>query len=45
MAPAAPLDRLDPRVRIALRLGAYQLLFLDRVPAYAAVDDAVETCK
>jgi 16S rRNA (cytosine967-C5)-methyltransferase len=39
------LDRLDPRVRIALRLGAYQLLFLDRVPAYAAVDDAVEACK
>jgi 16S rRNA (cytosine967-C5)-methyltransferase len=39
------LDALDPRVRIALRLGAYQLLFLDRVPAYAAVDDAVEACK
>ena len=25
----------------ALRVAAYQLLFLDRVPAYAAVDDAV----
>jgi len=32
-------------VRIALRLGAYQILFLDRVPAYAAVDDAVGACK
>jgi 16S rRNA (cytosine967-C5)-methyltransferase len=32
-------------VLIALRLGAYQILFLDRVPAYAAVDDAVGACK
>jgi 16S rRNA (cytosine967-C5)-methyltransferase len=39
------LDGLDPRVRTALRVGAYQLLFLDRVPAYAAVNEAVETCK
>src|SRR5947208_16123474 len=39
------LDRLDPRALLALRLGAYQILFLDRVPAYAAVDDAVEACK
>jgi 16S rRNA (cytosine967-C5)-methyltransferase len=28
-------------VRAALRLGLYQLLFLDRVPAYAAVDASV----
>jgi 16S rRNA (cytosine967-C5)-methyltransferase len=39
------LGGLDPRVRTALRVGAYQLLFLDRVPAYAAVDEAVEACK
>jgi len=32
---------LDPPVRAALRLGLYQLLFLDRVPAYAAVDASV----
>lgn len=32
-------------VRNVLRVGAYQLLFLDRVPAYAAVDDTVETMK
>ncbi len=37
----ADLKKTPPRVRTALRLGAYQLLFLDRVPAYAAVDDAV----
>ena len=36
-----PLDALDPPVRAALRLGLYQLLFLDRVPAYAAVDASV----
>src|SRR5256885_14031300 len=29
----------------ALRLAAYQMLFLDRVPAYAAVDDAVEAAR
>jgi 16S rRNA (cytosine967-C5)-methyltransferase len=37
----APLSRTDPRVLEALRLAAFQLLFLDRVPAYAVVDDAV----
>jgi 16S rRNA (cytosine967-C5)-methyltransferase len=37
----APLSRTDARVLEALRLGAFQLLFLDRVPAYAVVDDAV----
>ena len=37
----APLARTDPDVRDALRLAAFQLLFLDRVPAYAVVDDAV----
>jgi 16S rRNA (cytosine967-C5)-methyltransferase len=39
------IDTLDLEVRIALRVCAYQLLFLDRVPAYAAVSDAVEACK
>jgi 16S rRNA (cytosine967-C5)-methyltransferase len=37
-----PLARLDPEVRDVLRLGIYQLLHLDRVPASAVVDDAVE---
>jgi 16S rRNA (cytosine967-C5)-methyltransferase len=39
------LGGLDPRVRMALRVGAYQLLFLDRIPAYAAVNETVEACK
>ena len=37
----APLKTAHPDVRDALRLAAFQLLFLDRVPAYAVVDDAV----
>jgi len=39
------LRDLDPRVRTALRVAAYQVLFLDRVPPYAAVNDGVEACK
>jgi len=37
----SPLARLEPAVHAALRLGLYQLLFLERVPAYAAVDSSV----
>jgi 16S rRNA (cytosine967-C5)-methyltransferase len=33
--------KLDVAVRIALRLGIYQLLFLDRVPAYSAINESV----
>src|SRR5262249_11227371 len=36
-----PLDTLDARVRVLLRMTAYQLVFLARVPAFAAVNDAV----
>jgi 16S rRNA (cytosine967-C5)-methyltransferase len=39
------IARLDPDVLDTLRLGAYQLLELDRVPAYAAVSEAVEMVK
>lgn len=37
-----PLARLDVDVVIILRLSLYQLLHLDRVPAAAVVDDAVD---
>lgn len=40
-----PPKNLDIEVRIAARLGAYQLLFLDRVPARAAVNESVELVK
>lgn len=35
----------DAEVRIAIRLGIYQLLFLNRVPARAAVHESVELVK
>src|SRR6202011_5520027 len=37
-----PIDRLDPEIVEVLRLSAYQLLYLTRVPAAAVVDDAVD---
>jgi 16S rRNA (cytosine967-C5)-methyltransferase len=36
---------MDIEVRIALRLGVYQILFLDRVPSRAAVHESVELVK
>jgi len=42
---ARPLETLDPPVRSALRLGAYQLLYLDRLPPSAVVHDAVALTK
>jgi 16S rRNA (cytosine967-C5)-methyltransferase len=41
----AGLDTLTPWILNDLRLGAYQLLFLDRVPPFAAVDEAVKLAK
>ncbi len=39
------VQRLDSQVLDILRLAAYQLLELDRLPAYAVVSDAVEASK
>jgi 16S rRNA (cytosine967-C5)-methyltransferase len=36
------VSRLDPPVRAALRLGAYQLGYVEGVPRYAAVNESVE---
>ena len=36
-----PLSKLDFEVVIALRLGLYQLTFLTRIPAHAAINEAV----
>lgn len=43
LAPFAgkPLRRLDAPVRAILRMTAYQMIFLDRVPDFAAVNEAV----
>jgi 16S rRNA (cytosine967-C5)-methyltransferase len=40
-----PPDRLDPPVLAAARLGLFQLLYLDGVPARAAVAESVELAK
>jgi 16S rRNA (cytosine967-C5)-methyltransferase len=39
------IDRLDREIVEILRLSAYQLLYLTRVPAAAVVDDAVDLTK
>jgi 16S rRNA (cytosine967-C5)-methyltransferase len=40
-----PLPRLAPNLREILEVALYQVRFLDRVPAYAAVDEAVAHAK
>lgn len=40
-----PVARLDLAVAIALRMGLYQLRYLERVPARAAVHESVELVK
>jgi len=40
-----PVAHLDGEVRVALRLGLYQLRFLSRIPARAAVHESVELVK
>ncbi len=44
-AAARPVSKLDLEVIIALRLAAYQIGFLSRVPARAAVNESVELVK
>ena len=40
-----PLKKLDPRLLDILRLSAYQLLFMDKIPVSAAVNEGVSLCK
>ncbi len=40
-----PLNSIPVRIRNTLRLGAYQILFLDRVPDWAAVDETAELAR
>ena len=40
-----PLPRLPVVVQMVLRLGAYQLLFLDRIPQSAAVNESVSLAR
>jgi 16S rRNA (cytosine967-C5)-methyltransferase len=40
-----PMKKMDAEVVVTLRLGAYQLFFLERVPQHAAVHESVELVK
>lgn len=40
-----PVRKLKPELHTILRLGAYQLLFLDKVPSRAAVNESVNLAK
>jgi 16S rRNA (cytosine967-C5)-methyltransferase len=40
-----PDAKLSAETAAALRMGAYQLLYLDRIPAHAAIDESVELVK
>ncbi len=42
---ARPEAKLAPAVETALLLGAFQLLYLDRIPAHAAIGESVELTK
>ncbi|MDR3793153.1 MAG: transcription antitermination factor NusB [Terracidiphilus sp.] len=42
---AKPNTKLDPEIRIALRLGAFQILHMERIPARAAIAESVELAK
>jgi 16S rRNA (cytosine967-C5)-methyltransferase len=42
---AGRTPKLDPEVRTALRMGIYQLRYLDRVPPHAAVSESVQLVK
>lgn len=40
-----PLKKCHPSVRAVLRVGAYQLLFMEKIPPSAAVNEAVDQAK
>ncbi len=40
-----PLRKLKPQVLTILRLGAYQILFMDKIPDSAAINEAVKLTK
>lgn len=44
-AAGRSVQDIDPLARSLLRIGAYQLLFMSRIPAHAAVSEAVESAR
>ena len=41
---ARPLGSIDTSVLCALRLGLFQLIYLNRIPAHAAINETVDLC-
>lgn len=39
------LEKMEPKILLALRLGVYQLTFMDRIPPSAAVNTAVDLAR
>ena len=39
-----PIEQLDTAVLTALRMGIYQLVYLDRIPPHAAINETVSLC-
>ncbi len=40
----APIEKIDIEAKNAIRLGLYQLCFMDKIPDYSAVSETVELC-
>ena len=40
-----PLSKIDTRAAVVLRMGMYQLFFMESVPVSAAVNESVKLCK
>lgn len=38
-------ERIDPKVKTILRIGVFQIVFLDRVPDFAAINTSIELAK
>ncbi len=39
---STPVKKMQPAVREILRVGVYQLVFMDKMPSFAAINEAVE---
>lgn len=40
-----PIEKIDKEAICALRMGLYQLIYMDKIPAHAAVNETVALCK
>lgn len=42
---ARPIDKIEPKLRPILRMGLYQILYMDRIPDSAACNESVKLAK